>query len=159
VTFITLFPVYVKKIVIFLRMLNSRLQKLGFYLFLHWRQVFFGIVALFIVNVLGVYIPLLIKDDIDRLKQGLSFQELSNYVLVILILSSIMWGIRMLSRIFIFGVGRQVEVGLKQNIFEHLLTLEPAYFAVNSFGDLMSRATSDVDNIRRLLGFAVLSIY
>jgi ATP-binding cassette, subfamily B, multidrug efflux pump len=139
-------------------MLNSRLQKLGFYLFLHWRQVFFGIVALFLVNALGVYIPLLIKDDIDRLKQGLSFQELSNYVLVILILSSIMWGIRMLSRVFIFGVGRQVEVGLKQNIFEHLLTLEPAYFAVNSFGDLMSRATSDVDNIRRLLGFAVLSI-
>jgi ATP-binding cassette, subfamily B, multidrug efflux pump len=139
-------------------MLNSRLQKLGFYLFLHRRQVFLGIVALFIVNALGVYIPLIIKDDIDRLKQGLTVPELSNYVLLILLLSSIMWGIRMLSRVFIFGVGRQVEVGLKQNIFEHLLTLEPAYFAVNSFGDLMSRATSDVDNIRRLLGFAVLSL-
>jgi ATP-binding cassette subfamily B protein len=139
-------------------MLNSRLQKLGFYLFLHWRQVFLGIVALFIVNALGVYIPLLIRDNIDKLKQEFDFQQLSNYVLAILVFSSIMWVIRMLSRLLIFGVGRQVEIGLKQKIFEHLLTLEPAYFALNTFGDLMSRATSDVDNIRRLLGFAVLSL-
>ncbi|MFN7659966.1 MAG: ABC transporter transmembrane domain-containing protein, partial [Dolichospermum sp.] len=36
--------------------------------------------------------------------------------------------------------------------------LEPAYFTFNTPGDLISRATSDVDNIRRLLGFAVLSL-
>jgi ATP-binding cassette subfamily B protein len=69
-----------------------------------------------------------------------------------------MWMMRMASRIWIFGVGRQVEFDLKQRIFEHLLKLEPSYFAVNTPGDLISRATSDVDNIRRLLGFAVLSL-
>jgi ATP-binding cassette, subfamily B, multidrug efflux pump len=68
-----------------------------------------------------------------------------------------MWLIRMASRIWLFGVGRNVEFDLKQRIFEHLLTLEPAYFATNTTGDLISRATSDLDNIRRLLGFAVLS--
>jgi len=75
-----------------------------------------------------------------------------------LVLASLMWVTRMLSRIAIFGVGRQVEYDLKQRIFQHLLTLEPAYFAVNTSGDLMSRATSDVDNVRRLVGFAVLSL-
>jgi ATP-binding cassette, subfamily B, multidrug efflux pump len=69
-----------------------------------------------------------------------------------------MWGIRMISRVAIFGIGRQVEFDLKQKIFRHLLKLEPSYFAVNTSGDLMNRATSDVDNIRRLLGFAVLSL-
>ena len=69
-----------------------------------------------------------------------------------------MWLIRMASRIWLFGVGRQVEFDLKQRIFEHLLKLEPSYFATNTTGDLISRATSDVDNIRRLLGFAVLSL-
>ncbi|MDX2242198.1 MAG: ABC transporter ATP-binding protein, partial [Leptolyngbyaceae cyanobacterium bins.302] len=57
-----------------------------------------------------------------------------------------------------FGVGRQVEYDLKQKIFRHLLSLEPSYFAINTVGDLINRATSDVDNIRRLLGFAVLSL-
>jgi ATP-binding cassette subfamily B protein len=69
-----------------------------------------------------------------------------------------MWVIRMTSRILIFGVGRQVEFDLKQKIFQHLLRLEPSYFSFNTAGDLINRATSDVDNIRRLVGFAVLSL-
>jgi ATP-binding cassette subfamily B multidrug efflux pump len=51
-----------------------------------------------------------------------------------------------------------VEFDLKQRIFEHLLGMEPTYFAQNTAGELISRATSDVDNVRRLLGFAVLSL-
>ncbi|MGC1247231.1 MAG: ABC transporter ATP-binding protein, partial [Spirulinaceae cyanobacterium] len=50
------------------------------------------------------------------------------------------------------------EFDLKQKIFQHLLQLEPAYFATNTSGDLINRATSDVDNVRRLLGFAILSL-
>ncbi len=124
----------------------------------HWRMVLFGIVALLLVNGLGVYIPLLIRDSIDELAVEFSFAQLWRYVLLLFILASVMWGIRMLSRISLFGVGRQVEFDLKQRIFEHLLVLEPSYFASNTSGDLMNRATSDVDNIRRLLGFAVLSL-
>jgi len=124
----------------------------------HWRMVLLGVVALLLVNGLGVYIPLLIRDSIDELAVEFSFAQLWRYVLLLLILSSVMWGFRMLSRISLFGVGRQVEFDLKQRIFEHLLILEPSYFASNTSGDLMNRATSDVDNIRRLLGFAVLSL-
>ena len=65
---------------------------------------------------------------------------------------------RMFSRMTLFGIGRQVEFDLKQRIFQHLLQLEPAYFATNTSGDLINRATSDVDNVRRLLGFAILSL-
>ena len=138
-------------------MANSRLQKLGNYLRPHWRMVLLGVIALLIVNLLGVYIPLLIRDSIDRLQEEFSFNQLSRSALWLLILSAVMWGFRMLSRISIFGAGRQVEFGLKQRIFQHLLTIEPGYFADNTSGDLINRATSDVDNIRRLVGFAVLS--
>jgi len=138
-------------------MANSRLQKLGDYLRPHWRMVLLGITALLIVNVLGVYIPLLIRDSIDQLQGEFSFAQLSRSALVLLGLSAVMWCFRMLSRTSIFGVGRQVEFSLKQRIFQHLLTIEPGYFANNTSGDLINRATSDVDNIRRLVGFAVLS--
>jgi ATP-binding cassette subfamily B protein len=137
---------------------NSRFRILLNYLAPHWKLITGGIIALLIVNALGVYIPLLIRDSIDDLHSTLSFEQVVRYALWILVLASLMWVTRMLSRTTIFGVGRQVEYDLKQRIFQHLLTLEPAYFAVNTSGDLMSRATSDVDNVRRLVGFAVLSL-
>jgi len=139
-------------------MATSRLQKLGVYLRPHRQKVIIGIIALLLVNGLGVYLPLLIRDSINGLKNGFSYDKLLQEVLLIFVLACIMWGMRMLSRIYIFGIGRSVEFDLKQKIFQHLLRLDPAYFASNNSGDLMSRATSDVDHVRSLLGFALLSL-
>lgn len=139
-------------------MAQSRFRKLATYLRPYWRKVSLGILALFFVNSLGVYIPLLIRRIIDELSVTFSFNQVLRYVVLLFILASIMWVIRIVSRMLIFGIGRQVEFDLKQKIFQHLLTLEPAYFHNNTAGDIINRATSDVDNIRRLLGFAVLSL-
>ncbi|MEA5463111.1 ABC transporter ATP-binding protein [Leptothoe sp. PORK10 BA2] len=139
-------------------MAQSRLQYLASYLHPHRQQVFLGIGTLLLVNILSVWIPLIIGDVVERLKITFSPGIILRYVTLILALATVMWSIRMASRVLIFGVGRKVEFDLKQRIFEHLLSLEPAYFAENTIGDLINRATSDVDNIRRLLGFAVLSL-
>lgn len=139
-------------------MANSRLRKLGNYLRPYWKKVSLGILALFFVNSLGVYIPLLIRKIIDELGVTFSFNQVLSYVVLLFVLASIMWVIRIASRMLIFGIGRQVEFDLKQKIFQHLLSLEPSYFHRNTAGDIINRATSDVDNIRRLLGFAVLSL-
>ncbi|MEO1445697.1 MAG: ABC transporter transmembrane domain-containing protein, partial [Cyanobacteria bacterium J06635_11] len=137
---------------------SSKFLRLAGYLKPHRQKVFLGLAALFVVNAIGVSIPLIIGYIVDELTVAFSFGRLLRYVVLVLVLASIMWVIRMTSRIFLFGAGRQVEFDLKQRIFEHLLTLEPAYFGRNTIGDLINRATSDVDNIRRLLGFAVLSM-
>lgn len=139
-------------------MAYSRLQKLGSYIRPHWKQSLTGIFALLLVNGLGVYIPLLIRNGVNDLETAIDLSQIIGLVLLIFGLASVMWVIRMISRILIFGVGRKVEFDLKQNIFEHLLTLEPSYFSNSRIGDLINRATSDVDNIRRLLGFAILSL-
>ncbi len=136
----------------------SKLARLAAYLRPHWRQVGLGLLALLVVNAIGVTIPLTIGKIVDQLTVTFSLTKILRSVIGVLFLASVMWIIRMASRIFLFGAGRQVEFDLKQRIFEHLLTLEPAYFARNTIGDLINRATSDVDNIRRLLGFAVLSM-
>lgn len=139
-------------------MANPRFKKLLSYLKPHLSPLYGGIFALLVVNIIGVYIPLLIRNIFDDLQNNFEFNLLIRYVVLLFVLACIMWGIRMLSRILIFGIGRQVEFDLKQKIFEHLLKLEPAYFSVNTSGDLINRATSDVDNIRRLVGFAILSL-
>ncbi|MEM9804728.1 MAG: ABC transporter ATP-binding protein [Cyanobacteria bacterium P01_D01_bin.56] len=139
-------------------MAQSRLQYLNSYLQPHRKHLFLGVGTLLVVNILSVWIPLMIGDAIERLKITFSQGVIVRYVVLILALATVMWVIRMASRVLIFGVGRKVEFDLKQRIFEHLLSLESAYFAENTIGDLINRATSDVDNIRRLLGFAVLSL-
>ncbi len=128
------------------------------YLSPHRRTIITGMGTLFLANGLGVYIPLLIRDSVDDLKPPFEISQIFWIVALMIGLASLMWVIRMASRLLIFGVGRQVEYQLKQGIFEHLLTLDPLYFAQNTIGDLINRATSDVDNIRRLVGFAVLSL-
>jgi ATP-binding cassette subfamily B multidrug efflux pump len=139
-------------------MAHSKLKTLGEYLRPYWVKCSLGVAALFFVNGLGAYIPQLIRRGTDELEVAFEFNQVVYYAVTALVLASLMWLVRMASRIWLFGVGRQVEFDLKQRIFEHVLRMEPAYFARNTAGDLISRATSDVDNIRRLLGFAVLSL-
>ncbi len=136
----------------------QRLKILLSYLRPHRTKVFLGIFALLLVNGLGTYLPLLIGQVIDDLQIAFSIEQVQRYVLQFCLLASIMWVIRMASRMWLFGAGRLVEFDIKQRIFEHLLRLEPSYFATHNAGDLINRATSDVENIRRLVGFSILSI-
>ncbi|AHB87659.1 ABC-type transport system permease and ATPase component [Thermosynechococcus sp. NK55a] len=136
---------------------SGRFRRLLAYLRPHQTKIWGGIAALFIVNLLGTYLPLLIGTAVDELQTKFDFQRVVFYALLLIGLASLMWLIRMASRLWIFGAGRLVEFDLKQRLFDHLLRLEPSYFAENTPGDLISRATSDVDNIRRLVGFALLS--
>ncbi|MFQ3612113.1 MAG: ABC transporter ATP-binding protein [Cyanobacteriota bacterium] len=140
---------------------GSHLQQLAHYLRPYQRQVALGIGSLLLVNGFGVFLPWYIKLVIDDLSQNLASlqaQRIVLYALTVLVVSSLMMGIRIASRVWMFGVGRQVEFHLKQAIFEHLLTLQPSYFAQQTIGDILTRVTSDVENIRRLLGFALLSL-
>ena len=63
---------------------------------------------------------------------------------------------KIIFRQIVFGIGRKVEVNLRQKLFDHLLIQDQNGYKKN--GDIISRATSDVENIRRLLGFTVLSL-
>ena len=141
-------------------MARSQFKNLQNYLRPYWSDLAIGTVALLLANMLGTYIPWLIRASVDDLGklQAIDFHQLMQYVWLIIGLSSLVWGIRMVSRVWIFGIGRKIEYSLKQQIFEHLLKLPPSYFANNSAGETISIVTSDVENIRRLMGFALLSI-
>jgi ATP-binding cassette subfamily B multidrug efflux pump len=128
------------------------------YLRPHRRTVLQGMAALVAVNLLSVAIPLLVRRVVDDLQDGFQLQDVLAQALVIGLLATLMAGIRLLSRMLVFGVGRQVEADLKQRIFDHLLRQEPGWVQTTGSGEVISRATSDVENVRRLLGFAVLSL-
>jgi ATP-binding cassette subfamily B protein len=66
-------------------------------------------------------------------------------------------GVRVLSRILIFNGGRDVEYELRQVLLDRLHTLGPAFYRKMSSGEIMSRATNDLTQVRMLLGFSVLN--
>lgn len=140
-------------------MANPRLQKLIAYAVPYRWTAFQGIAALLVVNLLSVYIPFLIRDSIDRLKVGFDYSYIIQIALGVIALASIAWAIRMVSRLLIFGLGRRIQADLKQRIFDHLTHMDLAYFATTTVGDLLNRSTSDVENIMRLMGFSLLSIF
>jgi ATP-binding cassette subfamily B protein len=135
-----------------------RLDLIGRYLRPHRRTVLLGAVALVIVNMLSVTIPLEVRRVIDELQPGFAINDVLRQAGWIVLLASTMAVVRLISRQLVFGVGRQVEVELRQRLFDHMLRQEPGWVQETGSGEVISRATSDVENVRRLLGFAVLSL-
>jgi ATP-binding cassette, subfamily B, multidrug efflux pump len=135
-----------------------RFGLIGRYLRPYRRTVLLGVAALVVVNLLSVALPLLVRGVIDDLQDGFTFSDVLRQAALIIALATVMGGVRLWSRMLVFGVGRQVEAGLKQEIFDHMLRQEPGWVQTTGSGEVISRATSDVENVRRLLGFAVLSL-
>ena len=135
-----------------------RLDLIRRYLRPHRKVVLIGVAALVVVNLLSVSIPLLVRRVIDDLQDGFALQDVLAQAALIVALATVMGAVRLYSRMLVFGVGRQVEAELKQQIFDHLLKQEPGWVQTTGSGEVISRATSDVENVRRLLGFAVLSL-
>ena len=135
-----------------------RLDLIGRYLKPHRRAVLMGAIALVVVNILSVTIPLEVRRVIDDLQEGFAFGDVLAQAGWIVLLATSMGVVRLISRQLVFGVGRQVEVELRQRLFDQMLLQEPGWVQQTGSGEVISRATSDVENVRRLLGFAVLSL-
>lgn len=65
---------------------------------------------------------------------------------------------RVSSRALIFNAGRDVEYDMRQALLSHLHTLGSAFYRKVSAGDIMSRATNDLMQVRLLFGFGVLNV-
>ncbi|MEJ6586000.1 MAG: ABC transporter ATP-binding protein [Synechococcus sp. ArSW.bin.68] len=135
-----------------------RLDLIGRYLRPHRRTVVVGALTLVVVNILSVAIPLEVRRVIDDLQDGFAISDVLRQAGFIVLLATGMGIARLISRQLVFGVGRQVEVELRQKLFDQMLLQEPGWVQQTGSGEIISRATSDVENVRRLLGFAVLSL-
>jgi ATP-binding cassette subfamily B protein len=139
-------------------MKNLKFDVISKYLRPYKKEFLYGALALLIVNILSVVIPLEVKNIVDQLQDGFSSDYVISKSLWLVLLATCMGLIRLFSRQIVFGIGRKVEVNLRQKLFDHLLIQDPEWIQKKGSGDIISRATSDVENIRRLLGFTVLSL-
>jgi ATP-binding cassette subfamily B protein len=66
--------------------------------------------------------------------------------------------VRVLSRVVVFNAGRDAEYELRAAFEERLLALGPSFYRRMSTGEIMSRVTNDLAQVRLLLGFGVLNV-
>lgn len=79
-------------------------------------------------------------------------------VVFILVLVAIAAAVRVLSRITIFHAGRNAEYQIRADLIDHLHRLGFSFFQKIPTGEIMSRATNDLGQVRLLLGFGVLNV-
>jgi ATP-binding cassette subfamily B protein len=60
------------------------------------------------------------------------------------------------TRWILIGVSREIEFDLRNDLLARLIKLEPEFYARNRTGDLMSRATNDLNNVRMVLGPGIM---
>ena len=135
-----------------------RLDLIKNYLRPHKRELFVGALCLILVNILSVAIPMEVRGIVDDLKKGFTFTDVLSKSTWLILLATLMGGVRLISRQLVFGVGRKVEVSLRQKLFDHMLGQDPGWVQTIGTGEVITRATSDLENIRRLLGFTILSL-
>jgi len=101
--------------------------------------------------------PWVLKYAIDDLtKTGVTAAKLRFYGGAILGLSAFGGVFRFLQRRIIVGASRDIEFDLRNDFFARLQLFEPAYFHRNRTGDLMSRATNDLNAVRMMIGPAIM---
>lgn len=66
--------------------------------------------------------------------------------------------VRVASRVVVFNAGRIAEYELRKELLERLLKLGPSFYRKMSTGEIMSRVTNDLVQVRLLLGFGILNI-
>lgn len=115
-----------------------------------------GIFFIIVSNAFTVYVPIIIKDSLNDLQQGIAENKLVEYALLI-VGSTLMAGIfRFMIRQTIIVISRKIEYDLRQDFWEYIQHLSLRFFQNNSTGNIMAHATNDISAVRMFIGPAVM---
>ena len=128
------------------------------YLRRHLAPIVLGLFCLTICNFCELLQPYILKRFIHLLTGGAAVVPSALLMLVgLLLLAGLGRSMfSFLQRWLLIGTSRLVEYDLRNDLFRHLQKLAPSYYVRTKTGDLMSRATSDINAVRMLLGMGLM---
>lgn len=126
----------------------------------HKWQYILGIVTLFAVDFMNLFIPRLTGTVTDGLtSHTMDMQDILVNVFRILALGGGLALGRFLWRYFLFGSSRHIQYEIRNEMFEHLEKLSVEYYNEHKTGDLMSRFINDLNAVRMAIGPAVMAAF
>ncbi|MHB9292186.1 ATP-binding cassette, subfamily B, multidrug efflux pump [Hollandina sp. SP2] len=118
-----------------------------------------GFVCLITVDAAQVIIPQFMRRAVDMIASGsFTWQEIGILCAgMVGVMAFISLG-RFLWRYFIHGSSRRIETEIRETLFEHLLTLSYDFYQKYKIGDLMARATNDLNAVRMSIGLGLVAL-
>jgi ATP-binding cassette subfamily B protein len=126
------------------------------YLKRYRRAYAFGTGCVLLHNGIWVLFPLVIGKASDDLNQGVTRHKLLVYAGLLLAIAVTKGIFQFLTRWVVIGVSRDIEFDLRNDLFARLEGLSYSYYQRNRTGDIMARATNDLNAVRMLLGPAIM---
>jgi ATP-binding cassette subfamily B multidrug efflux pump len=137
-------------------MVPKNLRPLVPYLKRYRSGLFWGGLCVLFNNGVWILFPQVLRRAVNDLHSGVTRQKLLTYSLLILAIALIKGIFQFLTRWVVIGISRDIEFDLRNDLFAHLERLSYSYYQRNRTGDIMARATNDLNAVRMLLGPAIM---
>src|SRR5215467_12249225 len=119
-----------------------------------------GTLTVLMMNGIWVLFPLVIGRAIDSLKSAElspeTMHQIAGLVVLILLVAGSKGIFQFLTRWIVIGVSREIEFDMRNDLFRHLEGLSYSFYQRTRTGDIMARATNDLNAVRMLLGPAIM---
>ena len=116
-----------------------------------------GGLCVLLLNGIWVLFPQVIQRGVDYLKDGgRSTRQLAFYAFLLVVIALTKGVFQFLTRWIVIGISREIEFDLRNDLFEHLEGLSYSFYQRTRTGDVMARATNDLNAVRMLLGPAIM---
>jgi len=134
-------------------------KRLLHYFALRKRRLSWGLVTMLGSSLFSLAKPVIIGGAVDTLTNGFTRGMLVRYGLLLVAASIIEGAFLFAQRRVIIGASRHMEYDMREDFYGHLQKLPLRFYHEQRTGDLMSRATNDLSNVRMLIGPGVMHAF
>ena len=136
--------------------MRTIIKTAGPYLWKYRAGVSLGMGALILKDILGAVLPIVIRSGVDSLTRGFRIAIVFEFAALLVGLSLVKGIFQYWMRVILIGISRDVEFDLRNDLFSHLITLSHDFYAKYRTGDIMARATNDLNAVRMMLGPGIM---
>ncbi len=137
-------------------MIRQTLITLGPYLRRYQPGLVRGVGALLARNIAGAGIPLLIGYAVDSLAASFDFRRALWLAAGLICLTALKGLFQYWMRVILIGISRDIEFDLRNDLFGHMVRLSADFYSRFRTGDIMARATNDLNAVRMMLGPGIM---
>jgi ATP-binding cassette, subfamily B, multidrug efflux pump len=136
--------------------MKASLQFLWPHLRRYRRQYALGFGALAAKDICGALLPLTLRAAVDALTADRSLRLLFEFCALLVGVSVAKGFFQYWMRVILIGISRDIEYDLRNDIFSRLVTLDSGFYGRMRTGDILARATNDMNAVRMMLGPGVM---
>ncbi|MEX1215936.1 ABC transporter transmembrane domain-containing protein [Saccharospirillum sp.] len=134
--------------------------KLRWFFKVEWRRYIIAISALVIVGFAVLVPPWITGRVVDGIaERTLTLNQLWWNVGIVIAVALVSYVMRVVWRVALFGASYALSNRLRRDIYRHLTRQSSSFFQKHNTGDLMARATNDIQAVEMTAGEAVLALF